>query len=110
MEPTLEVPLPLEPKELARFRAKVKVRGMGCWLWTGALTSRGYGSLTLRKRGYLAHRVAYALEHGPIPPDLTVDHRCLNTACVNPSHLQLLSLHDNARFGNRSTRGIGRQG
>lgn len=36
-----------------------------------------------------AHRVAYAVEVGPIPDGAMIDHRCHTKRCVNPQHLQI---------------------
>jgi hypothetical protein len=69
----------------------------GCWLWTAALNNCGYAVLSLGSRkgrtsliGY-AHRIAWELEHGPVPEGLTLDHRCRVRHCVNPAHLEPVS-------------------
>ena len=46
-----------------------------------------------------AHRVVWMVKHGPIPDDLTIDHVCLNTKCVNVEHLRLLSREENGYLG-----------
>jgi hypothetical protein len=56
-----------------------------------------HGKLTLGHRQWAAHRLAYVLAHGPIPPGMIVMHRCGNPACCNPSHLLLGTNADLAR-------------
>jgi hypothetical protein len=69
----------------------------GCWLWTGSLTPQGYGNLGIgypsegTHRTEVAHRVAWSLLVGPIPPGCHVHHRCAVRRCVNPDHLEVLS-------------------
>src|SRR6185369_16548555 len=66
-----------------------------CWIWPGALNRKGYGLVTMRaenSRGYrtrIAHRAAYEMIIGPVPPDLELDHVvCHRRACVNPFHME----------------------
>lgn len=80
-----------------RFAAKVH-KTDGCWLWTGATTSTGYGHLT--KGGHdgrpvKAHRLAYELANGPIPDGLEVCHHCDTPLCVRPDHLFLGTRREN---------------
>jgi hypothetical protein len=69
-----------------------------CWPWLQSTASHGYGQtwdgITVR----LAHRVAWTLTHGAIPPDMTIDHVCRNRRCCNPAHLRLLPNVENARL------------
>ena len=79
--------LPLEQE----FRYKVYARG-SCFEWRGAISSTGYGTLTVVGQSVLAHRMAYELAIGTsIPPGLTIDHLCRHPWCVKPSHLEVVS-------------------
>jgi len=80
-----------------RFIAKVH-KTDGCWLWTGATTSTGYGHLTTggnRGLPVKAHRLAFELAKGPVPVGFEVCHHCDNPLCVRPDHLFLGSRRDN---------------
>ncbi|ERG63489.1 hypothetical protein L332_03340 [Agrococcus pavilionensis RW1] len=85
---------------------KVAVVG-DCWLWQGAIQSRGYGSVTDgRGSSVLAHRRAYEALVGPIPAGLTLDHvaarGCTSKRCVNPAHLEPVTAGENQRRGLRA--------
>lgn len=66
-----------------------------CWEWTGGTSPAGYGKAGTR----LAHRLVYEMLVGPIPEGLTLDHLCRNRVCVNPDHLEPVTLADNVRRG-----------
>ena len=70
-----------------------------CWQWIGAITSTGYGHLRHEKKYRQAHRVVYELLHGPIPYGLTLDHLCRNRTCVNPEHLEAVTMRVNILRG-----------
>jgi hypothetical protein len=77
-----------------------------CWIWLGSKREKGYGQFTIYPgRVVLAHRYAWQLTNGPIPPRLNVLHRCDNPPCVNPTHLFLGTIADN----NRDMREKGRE-
>ncbi len=86
-----------------RFRKLVDetVTAEGCHLWLGAKQAGGYGRfLGADGRLVLAHRFAYTQAFGPIPADLTIDHLCRNTGCVNPAHMEVVTREENAYRGN----------
>lgn len=78
-----------------RFWAKVVPEPMsGCWLWTGALTGKGYGSFNLGKdehgkqRTGVTHKMTVQASGVRIPDGFVVDHRCRTRCCCNPRHLE----------------------
>ena len=81
-----------------RFWSKVDETEGGCWLWTAYINRNGYGMFRLG-RMQLAHRVAYEDAKGPIPEGLTIDHLCRVRACVNPDHLEAVTIGENIRRG-----------
>ena len=85
-----------------RFWAKVD-KTPACWNWIGATTGLGYGNLRWKGRNAKAHRVAYELLVGPIPQGLTIDHLCRNRACVNPAHMESVTMRDNTLRGQTVT-------
>jgi len=90
------------------FLKKVKINANGCWMWTGAVTTkkgpRKYGVFWDKGRNVMAHRWSYEHWVGPIPKGLVLDHivcgvyRCVNFAHTIPTTRGLNTL--------RSTTGI----
>lgn len=67
----------------------------GHLIWTGRTDRDGYARVKVKKHWKIAHRVAWELTHGPIPPGLCTLHRCDTRPCVEPSHLFLGTHQDN---------------
>jgi transposase len=83
---------------LGRFMSKIDhSRADGCWVWTGGISSTGYGSFGVQGRRYLAHRAMFALWYGSTAEEL--DHICRVRRCVNPEHLEPVSHWENNARG-----------
>jgi hypothetical protein len=77
-----------------RFWSRVNMGGDGCWRWTGAVDTRGYGSVRIGGKLHRAHRVAYVLSFGAIPEGTghhgtVIMHTCDDRLCCNPAHLRI---------------------
>lgn len=81
-----------------RFFAKV-IKTDYCWNWNGCKTYRGYGLFYDGTKHGLVHRFSYRQFVGGIPEGLTIDHLCRNKLCVNPAHLEAVSLKVNILRG-----------
>jgi hypothetical protein len=81
---------------LAELMTFVEVNpATGCWEWQRSLATHGYGYA-----GHVgAHRVFYEKAIGPIPEGLVIDHLCRNRGCVNPDHLEPVTVGENNRRG-----------
>lgn len=80
-----------------------------CWMWRGSKYENGYGKYG--RAGYMAHRIAYELIRGPIPPKMFLDHtchtrdclkgvECEHRSCINPNHLEIVTKGENVLRGN----------
>jgi hypothetical protein len=91
-----------------RFWEKVDIRAEDeCWPWTASKNrDNGYGRIKFEGKYVLAHRIAYSLAYGPIPPGMEVCHSCDNPGCVSKFHLFLGTRLDNVRDMIEKGRGV----
>ena len=60
-----------------------------CWLWTGAKGVQGTRPyINTGCKVELAYRYSYSIFRGPLTGGLTIDHLCMVSLCVKPSHLE----------------------
>lgn len=89
-----------------RLLRRSKVSASGCREWLGSLLD-GYGRISLprrhtpigQNRARIVHRVAYETWVSPIPEGMTIDHLCRNRACIEPTHLEVVSGGENTLRG-----------
>lgn len=87
-----------------RFLSKIRRDpDTGCWLWTGATNSNGYGQIKVDGRTTYAHRFAYEVARGPVPAGMELDHLCSVRRCVRPSHLEAVDHRTNLLRGQTTT-------
>jgi len=81
---------------LRRLIRRIVIDENNCWLWTGEKSGhKGYGGIRHDGRTQRVHRVAYELFVSPIPEGLVIDHLCRNRRCVNPHHLEPVTVRVN---------------
>jgi len=70
----------------------------GCWVWTGARATDGYGVVTYNMRDNVKlHRIVYELTTGEDITGKVVRHTCDNPLCINPDHLLVGTHTDNMK-------------
>jgi hypothetical protein len=87
------------------FETRYIVDLSGCWLWDEFTDKDGYGRLTINYKDCRAHRVSWELHRGEIPKGMWVLHKCDTPSCVNPDHLFLGTVKENADDRERKGRG-----
>ena len=94
--------MPVKQDPALRFWEKVDILSEDdCWEWIAHRNESGYGTFHVTRSAspVRAHRFAYESLVGPIPAGLVLDHLCSVRHCVNPDHLEPVTLAENTRRG-----------
>jgi hypothetical protein len=85
---------------LTRFLERVRRNNeSGCLEWIAGKSS-GYGRFNPGADGPAhAYRWFYEYVNGPIDRDLVLDHLCRNKLCVEPTHLEPVTISENFKRG-----------
>lgn len=65
----------------------------GCWEWQRRIKD-GYPMKRIGKKDFGVHRLMAEAIYGPLNGQ-SVHHKCANTRCINPDHLQPISHREN---------------
>ena len=80
--------------------SNIKIDSVGCWIWQHQLNKWGYGRPTTvingKKQPIMAHRLSLlAFKNTSVKDGFCVDHLCRKPACVNPDHLEIVTMAEN---------------
>lgn len=78
-----------------RFWSKVR-KTETCWIWNAFKNKGGYGHFWVNGQNVYAHRFSYEIVNGKILSGMSVDHLCRTRCCVNPGHMQIVTLTENS--------------
>jgi hypothetical protein len=92
--------------DLPRRLLNYVVDDNGCHVWQGACNKRGYGQIKIKGKQVGVHIVAYEFHVGPVPDGLTIDHTCENHPCINPEHLEPVTMRVNILRASTTLAGI----
>jgi hypothetical protein len=99
----------LSLKEITRLFSQIEINSLikyenvPCWNWKGRKSQNGYGRVCFCSFTTTIHRIMYAWLVGPLPVGQDkgeVHHRCENTSCCNPAHLEFMSRQANTLKSN----------
>jgi len=99
-----------------RIMSRVEINAGGCWIFQGAITSRGYGSISVDGVIHSTHTRMYLASGREIPEAMEIDHlchgqsdckggtECPHRACCNPDHLEAVPKEVNWERGESPSR------
>lgn len=86
-----------DAKEFIRLVGeKSAVDGSGCWVWQGRLSKDRYSVAKIGGKTVLIYRAVLEAKEGAPLGSQAAHHKCANSRCVNPDHLQPVTHRENA--------------
>ena len=90
--------------DLDRFFSRIAIHpATKCWLWCGSCDRHGYAQFWSQGKNTRAHKFIFELHYGSLLEGEQIDHvrvrGCLYRSCVNPYHLEAVSLQENLSRG-----------
>lgn len=83
----------------AALKERSRVTDSGCWEWLGKATKSNKGGIYPAQRwagkSYQVHRLSIEMDRGAALGVLAAHHKCANSICVNPEHLQPVTYREN---------------
>lgn len=83
----------------ARLLQKISITNSGCWEMMSSVQGNGYSKIWDGEKVVYAHRLSYEIFRGPIKDGMVIDHLCRNRKCVNPYHLEVVTMKVNTQRG-----------
>lgn len=84
---------------IEKVLANIQISETGCWLWKRWTDKDGYARMRIERKRVLLHRWMYQYHKGNIPEGLVIDHLCRVRHCLNPDHLEVVTIRENTLRG-----------
>lgn len=104
---------PIPARVLARLMKGLRIESrQGCWIPAGSLKEDGYKHcywtdvMGFDRTLTAVHLIARLFHRGgrPLEDDEVPHHLCFNPSCINPEHVQVVTLQQHARIHGRYRR------
>ena len=105
----LEIPITDSVLKRMARNASTELDANGCRKWIGPQRN-GYGVVNLHGNTFSAHYLSFVLSGGQLTEGHVVSHKCDVKTCVNPDHLELVTIESykaqaNAKRARNAPRG-----